>query len=157
MEEGTIVKWRVSPGAAIQKGQVIFEVETDKAVVDVEAVDSGRLARIVVPQGGTTAVKQPVAYLAANDADVEAYLARRGGDVGAPTKAKARVAAATGDATPVPTISLPLDTDDGRVKASPPREEPRTNGELTWAPLAPAAARVGESSHRMCRRRRPRA
>ena len=75
MEEGTIVKWRVQPGAQIRQGEIIFEVETDKAVVEVEAVEAGRLARIVVPEGGTIGVKQPVAFLADTDAAVEAYLA----------------------------------------------------------------------------------
>src|SRR5438034_11753272 len=75
MEEGTIARWYVQPGAAITKGQVIFDVETDKATIAVEATDSGRLARIVLPEGGTSAVKQPVAYLAENDADVDAFLA----------------------------------------------------------------------------------
>jgi len=72
MEEGTIAAWHVKPGDRIRKGQVIFDVETDKATVEVEAVDEGRLARIVLPQGGTLAVKQPVAYLAENDADADA-------------------------------------------------------------------------------------
>ena len=76
MEEGTILKWRVQPGARINKGDVIFEVETDKATMDVEATDAGRLARIVVAEGGTLPVLQPVAYLAEKDADVEAFLAQ---------------------------------------------------------------------------------
>ena len=48
MEEGVIVKWHVQPGAAVQKGPIIFEIETDKATMEVEATDAGRLARIVV-------------------------------------------------------------------------------------------------------------
>jgi len=74
MEEGTILKWRVQPGAQIKKGDIVFEVETDKAVVEVEAVDTGRLARIVVPEGGTIGVKNPVAYLADHDRDVDVWL-----------------------------------------------------------------------------------
>src|ERR1700677_20036 len=73
MEEGTIVKWRVTEGARIKKGQPIFDIETDKAVVEIEATHDGRLARIVVPEGGSVAVKKPVAYLAEYDAEVDAY------------------------------------------------------------------------------------
>jgi len=87
--------------------------------VEVEAVDAGRLARIVVPEGGGIAVKQPVAYLAANEADVDAYLARRVGDLGAPAKAEAHIPASTRVTEPTPTTSLPPGTDGGRVKASP--------------------------------------
>jgi pyruvate dehydrogenase E2 component (dihydrolipoamide acetyltransferase) len=79
MEEGTIVKWRVQPGATIKKGDVIFEIETDKATLEVEAVDEGRLARIVLPEGGTVKVLDPVAYLANNDADVDAFIASQAG------------------------------------------------------------------------------
>lgn len=75
MEEGTIVKWRVEKGARIKKGQPIFDIETDKAVVEIEAACDGRLARIVVPEGGSVAVKKAVAYLAEIDADVETYCA----------------------------------------------------------------------------------
>ncbi|OPZ07748.1 MAG: Dihydrolipoyllysine-residue acetyltransferase component of pyruvate dehydrogenase complex [candidate division BRC1 bacterium ADurb.BinA292] len=83
MEEGTIVKWRVAPGAEVKPGDILFEVETDKSVVEVEATDAGRLARIVVGEGGTIEVKKPVAYLADHDADVDAYLAA-GGETNAP-------------------------------------------------------------------------
>jgi len=74
-----IVKWRVQPGATIKKGDIIFEVETDKATIEVEATDSGRLARIVVGEGGNSPVLQPVAYLADNEADVDAFIATQGG------------------------------------------------------------------------------
>jgi len=75
MEEGTIVEWKVKPGDRIETGQVILEIETDKAIMEVEAVDSGRLARIVAQEDTIVEVKVPVAYLAENDADVDAYLA----------------------------------------------------------------------------------
>jgi pyruvate dehydrogenase E2 component (dihydrolipoamide acetyltransferase) len=75
MEEGTIVEWKVSQGDTISAGDVIYEVETDKATVEVEADEAGRLARIVAAAGDTVAVKDPVAYLADNDADVDAWIA----------------------------------------------------------------------------------
>jgi pyruvate dehydrogenase E2 component (dihydrolipoamide acetyltransferase) len=78
MEEGTLLKWRVSVGSTIKKGDVIFEIETDKATMEVEATDSGRLARIVLLEGEMLPVLQPVAYLADNDADVDAYIAMQG-------------------------------------------------------------------------------
>ncbi len=75
MEEGTLLEWKVNPGDRIEVGQVIFEIETDKATMEVEAVDAGRLARIVAQAGEIVEVKVPVAYLAENDADVDAYVA----------------------------------------------------------------------------------
>jgi pyruvate dehydrogenase E2 component (dihydrolipoamide acetyltransferase) len=117
MEEGTIVKWRVKPGDRIEKGQIIFEIETDKAVVEVEATDSGRLAKIILPEGGVSPVLQPVAYLAASDADVAAVLSS-----GTAPAAPAPVAAAPAAPAPAPAAppraAAPVDA-GGRVKASP--------------------------------------
>jgi pyruvate dehydrogenase E2 component (dihydrolipoamide acetyltransferase) len=117
MEEGTLVKWNVQPGARIKKGQVIFVVETDKATVDVEAVDEGRLARIVVPQGETVPVQAPVAYLAENDADADAVIAQGGAvAAAAPAAAVAQASSAAPSAAPVSAAAV---TETGRVKASP--------------------------------------
>ncbi len=116
MEEGTLVKWHVKPGDRIKKGQVIFEIETDKATMDVEAVDEGRVAKIVVQDGGFSKVLEPVAYLAENDADVEAFAANAN-----TTEASAASPAAEVE-QPTPQASVPSpasSTSSGRVKASP--------------------------------------
>lgn len=119
MEEGVIVKWHAQPGATINKGAVLFEIETDKATVEVEAPDSGRLARIVVAEGASTPVLRPVAYLADNDADVDAFIAASGSGAGAeaattsPAPAVVAGEPARRDSTPAAT------TETGRVKASP--------------------------------------
>ena len=70
MEEGTIVKWLVKEGDRITKGQVIFEIETDKANMEVEATEDGRLAKIVAKEGDVVPVKQPVAFLAEGEVDL---------------------------------------------------------------------------------------
>ncbi len=119
MEEGTIVTWRVQPGDAVEVGQIIFDVETDKATVEVEAVDAGRLAKIVVAEGDTIEVKKDVAYLADDDADVEAYLASQ---AAATPVAEAVTAEATPRGKPVAAPaapSAPAVVEGGRVKASP--------------------------------------
>ncbi|WP_300378855.1 pyruvate dehydrogenase complex dihydrolipoamide acetyltransferase [Henriciella sp.] len=51
MEEGTLAKWLVKPGDTISSGDVIAEIETDKATMEVEAVDEGTLAKIVIDEG----------------------------------------------------------------------------------------------------------
>jgi pyruvate dehydrogenase E2 component (dihydrolipoamide acetyltransferase) len=75
VEEGEIVAWRVKEGDRIKPGDLIFDVETDKATIEVEATDAGRLARIVLKEGQTCAVLQPVAYLSEDDEAVDKYLA----------------------------------------------------------------------------------
>ena len=64
MEEGTLAKWHVKVGDAVKSGQVIAEIETDKATMEVEAVDEGRVGELVVPEG-TEGVKvnAPIAVL----------------------------------------------------------------------------------------------
>src|SRR5262245_46332065 len=51
MTEGKLAKWHVKVGDTIKSGQVICEIETDKATMEVEAVDEGRVGQIVVPEG----------------------------------------------------------------------------------------------------------
>ncbi|MFZ8941366.1 MAG: biotin/lipoyl-containing protein, partial [Gemmobacter sp.] len=65
MEEGTLAKWLVAPGATVKAGQIIAEIETDKATMEFEAVDEGVIAEILVPEG-TQGVKvnTPIARLA---------------------------------------------------------------------------------------------
>ena len=70
MEEGTILSWKVKEGDTISVGQVIMEIETDKATMEVEAVDAGRVAKIVAAEGDVVKIKEPVAYLAAEGVDV---------------------------------------------------------------------------------------
>src|SRR3954470_6309932 len=51
MTEGKLAKWHVKAGDAVTSGQVMCEIETDKATMEVEAVDEGKVGQIVVPEG----------------------------------------------------------------------------------------------------------
>src|SRR5438874_10323599 len=65
MEEGTLAKWLVKEGDEVKSGDILAEIETDKATMEFEAVDEGTIAKILVPEG-TDGVKvgQPIALLA---------------------------------------------------------------------------------------------
>jgi pyruvate dehydrogenase E1 component beta subunit len=65
MEEGTLAKWLVKEGDDVRSGDILAEIETDKATMEFEAVDEGKIAKILVPEG-TDGVKvgQPIALLA---------------------------------------------------------------------------------------------
>jgi pyruvate dehydrogenase E2 component (dihydrolipoamide acetyltransferase) len=133
MEEGTLVKWRVKPGDTIVRGQIIFEVETDKAVVEVEATDDGRLARIVLPEGGVLPVLQPVAYLAGSDADVDAFLAA-GGAAAAPSVSASAPSAEAAPAASSEAARAPAVADEsGRIKASPAARKIAGERGINWA------------------------
>ncbi|MCO5149831.1 MULTISPECIES: pyruvate dehydrogenase complex dihydrolipoamide acetyltransferase [unclassified Shinella] len=95
MEEGNLAKWLVKEGDTVKSGDVIAEIETDKATMEVEAVDEGVVAKIVVP-AGTEGVKvnSLIAILAADGEDVSAAAA--GG--GSAPKAEAKPAEAKAEA-----------------------------------------------------------
>ncbi|MCD1266448.1 pyruvate dehydrogenase complex dihydrolipoamide acetyltransferase [Shinella sumterensis] len=135
MEEGNLAKWLVKEGDTVKSGDVIAEIETDKATMEVEAVDEGVVAKIVVP-AGTEGVKvnSLIAVLAADGEDVAAAAAGGGSAPNAkpaeskPSEAKAEApkeaekpAAAAAAPAPAATASAgPAPSRDGnRVFSSP--------------------------------------
>lgn len=130
MEEGNLAKWLVKEGDKVKSGDVIAEIETDKATMEVEAVDEGTVAKIVVP-AGTEGVKVNalIAVLAADGEDV-ATAAKGGNGAAAPApaaKAEAPAAPSAPAAAPAvapavaaPVASQPTKAGDGaRVFSSP--------------------------------------
>ncbi len=114
MEKGNLAKWLKKEGDKVKSGDVIAEIETDKATMEVEAVDEGTIAKILVPEGTQdVAVNAVIAVLAGDGEDVKSAGA---GAASAPPKA-ATAAQAPAAAAPAPT---------------PPKIAP--------APAAPAAA-----------------
>src|SRR5437588_8230023 len=73
MTEGKIARWVKSEGETVRAGDVLAEIETDKATMEVEAVDEGVLAKIVIPEGTDhVAVNTPIALISENGEDVDA-------------------------------------------------------------------------------------
>jgi pyruvate dehydrogenase E2 component (dihydrolipoamide acetyltransferase) len=69
MSEATIVAWLKQPGQAFRRGEPLVEVETDKATVVYEAASGGVLGKILVPEGGSATLGEPIAWLGGVDAD----------------------------------------------------------------------------------------
>lgn len=110
MEEGVLAKWHVKVGDEIKSGDVLAEIETDKATMEVEAVDEGKLLEILVPDG-SSGVKINT---------VIARIEGEGGLVTAPAPVAAPVAAVEPVATPAPVVAAAPATKSGdRVFASP--------------------------------------
>src|SRR6201987_2704348 len=76
MEEGKLARWLVKEGDPIKSGTILAEIETDKATMEFEAVDEGRLGKILVPEG-TEGVKvnAPIAVLLGDGEDASAVSA----------------------------------------------------------------------------------
>ena len=73
MEEGKLAKWLKKEGDAVHSGDVLAEIETDKATMEFEAVDDGRVGKILVPEGAQgVKVNQPIALLLGEDEDASA-------------------------------------------------------------------------------------
>src|SRR6059058_2334236 len=103
MEEGTLAKWLVKEGDKVASGDILAEIETDKATMEFEAVDEGTVAKILVPEG-TDGVKvgAPIAILA-----------EEGEDAGAAAKGAPKADTAPPQAAAAPTA------EGERIKASP--------------------------------------
>ncbi|MBY5533119.1 pyruvate dehydrogenase complex dihydrolipoamide acetyltransferase [Rhizobium leguminosarum] len=107
MEEGNLSKWLVKEGDKVKSGDVIAEIETDKATMEVEAVDEGTVAKLVVA-AGTEGVKVNalIAVLAADGEDVSA--AASGAGSAAPAPKADGAAAPKAEAAPAPAQSAPV-------------------------------------------------
>ena len=64
MEEGTVASWKVQQGQAVEEGDIVLDIEMDKAVAEVEAPASGVVTKILVPEGETVPVNTTLALIA---------------------------------------------------------------------------------------------
>jgi len=113
MTEGKLARWLKAEGDHVQPGDALAEIETDKATMEVEAVDEGILAKIVIPEGTEhVAVNTPIAVIAANGEDVGTPAARL------PPQAEAKVPAVAREPAPPPPAPVP----------APPSDEPAYTG-----------------------------
>jgi pyruvate dehydrogenase E1 component beta subunit len=115
MEKGNLAKWIKHEGDKVKSGDVIAEIETDKATMEVEAVDEGTLGKILVPEGTEdVAVNTPIAVILADGEDASAVKAAPAAPPKAPeaasapaTAAKSPAAEARAPATPKPASAVP--------------------------------------------------
>lgn len=78
MEEGTIASWLKKPGEQVNKGDVIAQIETDKATMDLTAFEAGTLQEILAPEGTTVAIGKPVARIGSGPAESKSGSADQG-------------------------------------------------------------------------------
>ncbi len=121
MQEGTIARWLKKPGDEIKKGDILAEIETDKATMELEAYEAGILQQIMVQEGETVPIGQAVALIGT-------------GAVAQPAPA-ARTASDGAGATPVPAESPPK-VDTGTRSTGPVTAESGDGGKLKASPLA---------------------
>ncbi len=111
MKEGTLVRWIKREGDEVASGDIIAEIETDKAVVEIEAFDSGVLRQTLIGEGTTVPVGEIIAVIAGSDEKLEKRPA--------PKTAPAKAPAASPPPAAAPSAPAPVPAARGEVKASP--------------------------------------
>jgi pyruvate dehydrogenase E2 component (dihydrolipoamide acetyltransferase) len=136
MEKGNLAKWFKKEGDKVKPGDVIAEIETDKATMEYEAVDEGTLAKIVVPEGTQDVpVQSLIAVLAEEGEDVKAAAAAAGKSAPAPVKpAPSKPASAPSPLMAASTSARPAPPPPAPTAGEAPRAPPQT-------PQAPAPQR----------------
>jgi pyruvate dehydrogenase E2 component (dihydrolipoamide acetyltransferase) len=129
MEEGKLARWLVKEGDTVKSGDILAEIETDKATMEFEAVDEGRIGKILVPEGSEgVKVNAPIAVLLdegekAGDVDISAAMK----DIGAAVKAEA-----------------PKKAEPPKPEAAPKAETPKVEAKAAETPTsAPAPSHAG--------------
>ncbi|HWP82606.1 MAG TPA: pyruvate dehydrogenase complex dihydrolipoamide acetyltransferase [Bacteroidota bacterium] len=147
MEEGVILKWHRKEGEKIKQGEILAEIESDKADMELEAYDSGVVRKIVIPEGGKAPIGALIAIIGSADEDINDLLK----EGGAPPQKEAHISPeqkqpasiATAPASPPPSLSphqeptpiVAARPADGRVKASPVAKRLATEHRLNLATI----------------------
>ncbi len=112
MTEGTVVSWKKKKGDTVEMGDVLAEIETDKATMEMEAFDDGVLTEILIPDGGKAKVGAKIAMILAEGESPEAPADEKKADLTTKDKAPEKKASA-------PKAAASSAPDNSRVKASP--------------------------------------
>ena len=150
MEKGNLTKWFKKEGDKVKPGDVIAEIETDKATMEYEAIDEGTLAKIVVPEGTQDVpVRALIAVLAEEGEDVKAAAAGAGKDALAPKPAPPPAKPASAGTPPPPMgegvsarPSVAMRSAPKMAEAAPARAAPPA----PTAPVSPRGEGAGEEA-----------
>jgi len=120
MEEGLLVKWLKKEGEPVEAGEIIAEVESDKANMELEAYDSGIIRKLVVKEGDKVKIGELMAIIGEKDEDIEPLLSE-------PAPAVAKTPEPHAETAPIPAAPIPVSKPGDkmvgdaatRIKASP--------------------------------------
>jgi len=142
MTEGNLAKWHKKVGDAVKPGDVIAEIETDKATMEVEAVDEGTMGELLVPEGAQgVKVNQVIARLLGEGESASALKTAAAPSPAAKAAPAPAPAAAPAPATPVRAAPASAPPSSAKPAAPPPAPAP------SGAPRPPAAAAAGGNGH----------
>ncbi|MCG7521258.1 pyruvate dehydrogenase complex dihydrolipoamide acetyltransferase [Ruegeria sp. Ofav3-42] len=121
MEEGTLAKWLVKEGDTVSSGDLLAEIETDKATMEFEAVDEGTIGKILIPEGTEGVKVNTVIAVLLEDGESADDIANTPAKApeAAPAAAGNEAAAPAASEAPAPAPAAPAKADGGRIFASP--------------------------------------
>ena len=144
MTEGTLARWLIKEGDSVSAGDIIAEIETDKATMEVEAVDEGSVGQLLVPEGTEgVPVNQPIALLLEDGEDASSldnFQAPAPAAAPAPAETPAVAAPPVEPAIPAPAPAAPTPATLSETSAAPPAAQ----GERIFA--SPLARRMAEKA-----------
>src|SRR5262245_20800387 len=151
MEEGTIVKWSKKEGDPIKQGDVLAEIETDKANMEMEALGGGVLRKILIPAGGKAPVGALIGVIADPNDDISAMVApasaasapKPAAAPPAPAPAAPAPAAPAPAAPPAAPAPAPAPAAAAAPRPAPPAAPAPAPAPAAQAPAAPAASANG--------------
>ena len=148
MEEGQVVKWLKSEGDDVTSGEIIAEIETDKATMELSARGDGVLRLILVTEGGTAPVGDVIAVIAGPDEDISAFEASAA--VGSVSTAEAGETAddpaAAAETPSVATAETPVATAEAVAQGGPATTDPSAAGDGGRIKASPLARRLAAES-----------
>ena len=133
MTEGTLAKWLVGEGDTLNSGDVIAEIETDKATMEVEAVEEGKLGKILVAEGTEGVAVNNVIALLLEEGEDDSALA--GVDVSASPSGNGGKPPAAGP-TPAPALAAPAPAASPTPQTAPPVAAAASGARVVASPLA---------------------
>ncbi len=119
MTEGVIVRWNVKVGDTVKSGDILAEVETDKATMDMEVYAKGTVLQLLVEEGNAIPVDGPIAIVGTPGEDFQTLLAGNSAPKTATPSADAPATNSAPAVTNTPTVNTSSTTNDERLKASP--------------------------------------
>ena len=142
MEKGNLAKWLKKEGDKVKSGDIIAEIETDKATMEYEAVDEGTIAKIVVPEGTQdVAVNAVIAVLAGEGEDVKAAASSAATASAAPEKKAEAKSEAKPEAKQPPKAEAPKAPAQPAAAAKPAEAAPKQGARVFASPLAKRLAK----------------
>jgi pyruvate dehydrogenase E2 component (dihydrolipoamide acetyltransferase) len=142
MEKGNLAKWLKKEGDKVKSGDVIAEIETDKATMEVEAVDEGTIAKILVPEGTQDVpVNDVIAVMAGDGEDVKAAAGAGASAAPPPKAAEAPAPKPAAAAAPAPKAAAPAAAPAPAPQAAAPAAKTSGHARVFSSPLARRLAR----------------